>query len=103
MIKPPPDDHQLLSDLLTISQRMDHLVASQDWDGLEALVPLMESLCDRVREADLSRSPEALLAAESFIVLESRLRPLLQGRLEELKNELSSQQNTSRLTNTYSF
>lgn len=92
-----------LSRLADVCRQLEHLVATQAWDEITDLAPEMEQFCDLLSRVDLSGSPELLLQAENFVVLEQKIRPILAERLQDLRHELFSQQNSSRLNNTYSL
>ncbi|MCK6411283.1 MAG: hypothetical protein L6Q55_02530 [Azonexus sp.] len=98
-----PDTAQLLERLVEASRRLEHLVSTQAWDEIVDHAPEIERLCELLRHADLAGSPALLLQAENFVVLEQKIRPILSEKLQDLRHELSSQQNTGRLTNTYSL
>jgi len=92
-----------LSRLADVSRQLEHLVATQAWDEIFSLSPEIEAFCDLLSTAKLSDSPELLQQAENFVVLEQKIRPVLAERLQDLRHELFSQQNSSRLNNTYSL
>ncbi|WP_371324759.1 flagellar protein FliT [Dechloromonas sp. ZY10] len=91
-----------LNRLVDTSRRLEHLLAIQAWDDIVELAPEIGQLCEMLNRIELSSRPELLQQADTFIVLEQKIRPLLQERLADLRHELSSQQNTSRLNNIYS-
>lgn len=95
-MKPDP-----LDQLLALSQEMAALVEQARWDEAIGHVPQLEAQCDAVRQTPLSDDTEAKRKAEAFIHLERALRPLLLQHSGELRAQLSSSQNTTRLNSAY--
>lgn len=91
-----------LNRLVDASRRLEHLLAIQAWDEIVELSPEIGQLCEILSRLDLTGHPDLLQQADNFVVLEQKIRPFLQERLAELRHELSSQQNSSRLNNIYS-